>query len=109
MMVTNTGLLLDFLSWLTFPLILVFKLWLVKVCVKRAHDFGWGSWTAIFSLPPLINVVWVLVLAVVPGTRSRNRYGPSLFVEASPEILEVSTADRERDRARLVSIMDRSS
>jgi len=110
MLVRDIGLLVEYLSVFAFPFILIFKVWLAKICVKRAHDFGWGSWTAIFSLPPLINVVWVLVLAVVPGSRSRNRYGPSLVIfEASPETVETSTEDRERDRARLVTIMDRSS
>lgn len=74
--------------------------------VKRGHDFGANGWTLLLSIVPVVNVLWLLVLACVPGSPKGNRYGPTLGLpEGGPEGLPPDAVESERQRARLVALM----
>lgn len=77
--------------------------------IKRAHDFGVGTWSVFLVVIPLINTVWFLVLLFVPGTPAANRHGPRTIAPDRPVTPEYSPVDRERDRARLVAMMNRDT
>lgn len=71
--------------------------------IKRAHDFGASGWTVLLTLVPFANVLWFLVLALVPGRQGQNKYGD---VQGDAPVVEVRpVVDRQQDMARLVSMM----
>jgi uncharacterized membrane protein YhaH (DUF805 family) len=39
--------------------------------IQRAHDMGWGGWTVIALVIPLVALIWLLN----PGTPGPNRFG----------------------------------
>ena len=54
----------------------MFALWAsVALTVKRLHDIGKGGAFAVLVFVPLVSIVLLVVLALVPGTESPNRYG----------------------------------
>lgn len=72
-------------------------------CVKRAHDFGMGNWTALLALVPFVDAVWLLPLIFVPGSKGTNAHGPRPSATLQSDIAPAQ--DRERDRARLVAMV----
>lgn len=49
---------------------------LVSSVVRRLHDISYGGFAALVLLVPLANVVCVALLALLPGKRGSNRFGP---------------------------------
>lgn len=49
---------------------------LVSCVVRRLHDISYGGFAALVLLVPLANVVCVALLALWPGKRGANRFGP---------------------------------
>lgn len=39
--------------------------------IQRAHDMGWGGWTVLALIIPLVALIWLLN----PGTPGPNRFG----------------------------------
>lgn len=71
--------------------------------IKRAHDFGATGWTVLLTLLPFVNVLWFLVLALVPGKQGKNPHGD---VPEGPPVVDLRPAgDRAQDMARLASLM----
>jgi uncharacterized membrane protein YhaH (DUF805 family) len=49
----------------------------LALCVKRWHDRGKSGWWHLITFVPMIGVAWASgELALMPGTRGDNRYGP---------------------------------
>lgn len=48
----------------------------VAIVVKRLHDWDKSGWWALLGLLPYMNLVLVVVLGLVEGTRGPNQYGP---------------------------------
>lgn len=71
--------------------------------IKRAHDFGASGWTVLLTLLPFVNVLWFLVLALVPGKQAQNKHGD--VPEEAPVVDLRSAGDRAQDMARLASMM----
>lgn len=44
--------------------------------VRRLHDINLSGWFSLFSLIPLVNMLFGLVLLFIPGSQGTNRYGP---------------------------------
>ena len=63
------GMLAFFLFW---------RSWFVSIqfSVQRLHDIGWSGWLWLLNLVPFIGSFFPLVIMVVPGNTSANRYGP---------------------------------
>lgn len=53
-----------------------FMLISVQIGVQRLHDLGWSGWLWLLNLVPVVNSVFPLLMAVIPGNREANRYGP---------------------------------
>ena len=43
---------------------------------RRLHDMNLSGWLSLFSLIPLVNLLFGLVLLFIPGNDGTNRYGP---------------------------------
>lgn len=71
--------------------------------IKRAHDFGASGWTVLLTLLPFVNVLWFLVLALVPGKQAQNKHGD--VPDDAPVVDLRSAGDRAQDMARLASMM----
>jgi len=48
----------------------------VMIGVQRLHDIGWSGWLWLLNFVPLVGSVFALLMLVVPGTPTANRYGP---------------------------------
>lgn len=48
---------------------------LLAVTSRRAHDLGYSTWTILLLFVPFANVVYLVCLPFVKGTREGNRYG----------------------------------
>ncbi|MGY4533566.1 uncharacterized membrane protein YhaH (DUF805 family)/DNA-directed RNA polymerase subunit M/transcription elongation factor TFIIS [Pseudomonas sp. TE3786] len=48
---------------------------LVFFTAKRLHDIGWSAWFDLILLVPGINLLFILLLLILPGTAGANRYG----------------------------------
>lgn len=48
----------------------------ILVSVKRLHDIGWSGWLLLLHLVPVVNVIFPLLIILIPGTAGANRYGP---------------------------------
>lgn len=85
------------------------KIMYVFQAIKRARDFGVGAWSGILAAIPLVDLAWLVLLLCVPGTRAANRYGPRTTAPDRLVPAESTSMDRERDRARLVAMMNRDT
>ncbi|MBS1198429.1 MAG: hypothetical protein H6R18_2214 [Proteobacteria bacterium] len=64
-------------SWLLgLGAILLSFVYSIRLMVLRNHDIGWSGWLALVSLIPYVNALYSILLAVVPGNRGANDYGP---------------------------------
>lgn len=72
------------------PLIIVLAVYLfsqLAIIIKRLHDLGLTGWYALVLLIPIVpihpamlfglSVLLLIMLGVVPGSRTANRYGPA--------------------------------
>ncbi len=46
----------------------------VLLAIQRLHDFDASGWWSVLALAPLANLVLYLVLLIMPGTPSANRF-----------------------------------
>ena len=49
---------------------------LAVMSARRLHDMNASGWLSLFSLIPLVNFLFGLVLLCVPGEQGENRFGP---------------------------------
>ena len=52
-----------------------YAVFLVLQTIKRCHDMNWSGWWSILSLIPLANMVFGLLLVLIPGSRGGNDFG----------------------------------
>jgi uncharacterized membrane protein YhaH (DUF805 family) len=59
-----------------YPIIFL-VLYIIKVIqiIKRLHDTNLSGWYSVISLIPFINILFVLFLFFVDGTKGQNKYG----------------------------------
>ena len=43
--------------------------------VKRLHDFDFKGWSVLLLFVPVIGILWLLAIALIPGTKGKNRFG----------------------------------
>lgn len=48
----------------------------VQIGAQRLHDIGWSSWFLLLNLVPVVGSFFPLVMLLMPGKASANRYGP---------------------------------
>jgi uncharacterized membrane protein YhaH (DUF805 family) len=48
----------------------------IAVTVRRLHDTNRTGWWILINFLPLIGGLWLLVLTVLDGTPTSNRFGP---------------------------------
>ncbi|HRK56447.1 MAG TPA: DUF805 domain-containing protein [Burkholderiaceae bacterium] len=44
--------------------------------IKRCHDLNWSGWLWLLAILPIVNLIFVLMLLLIPGKKTANRYGP---------------------------------
>lgn len=47
----------------------------VLIVMQRLHDIGWTGWLCVLHLIPVVQLVFSILLMVIPGTKGANRYG----------------------------------
>lgn len=47
--------------------------------VKRLHDLGWPIGLIILLFVPMVTVIFLLTLAIMPGSQETNSHGPPPF------------------------------
>ena len=47
----------------------------ILLAIQRLHDFNASGWWAVLNLVPFANLVFYLVLLIMPGTPGPNRFG----------------------------------
>ena len=47
------------------------------IAIKRCHDLGLPGLFVLLFLVPIFGVLWLIALAVIPGSPDANRYGPA--------------------------------
>jgi hypothetical protein len=53
-----------------------FGFWIaLATCAKRWHDLDNSGWMTLWLLVPFVNFLFILFLAIAPGTAEANRYG----------------------------------
>jgi uncharacterized membrane protein YhaH (DUF805 family) len=62
------------LFWLPSPLSIALFLFMLPFCIRRLHDLNLSGWW-ILLCHPLVNFGAFLVLTMMPGSTSANRYG----------------------------------
>lgn len=50
---------------------------LFVMAVKRCHDIGLAGSFALLLLLPFISLLWLILLAIIPGKDGPNLYGPA--------------------------------
>jgi uncharacterized membrane protein YhaH (DUF805 family) len=43
---------------------------------QRLHDAGWSGWLLLLNLVPYLGSIFPLLMVVIPGNKTANRYGP---------------------------------
>lgn len=61
---------------LAFILVVVLAIATVLFMIQRLHDIGWSGWLWLLTLVPFVGSIFPLVIMVVPGNATANRYGP---------------------------------
>lgn len=51
----------------------------LALCVKRLHDLGWSVGVIIFLFVPMVSMVFLLILAIMPGLQETNQHGSPPF------------------------------
>lgn len=47
----------------------------IQFSIKRLHDIGWSGWLLLISLVPVLGGIFQLLILLIPGSNSSNRYG----------------------------------
>ncbi|MBL4725666.1 MAG: DUF805 domain-containing protein [Rhizobiaceae bacterium] len=55
----------------------------LALCAKRLHDLGWSIGVIIFLFVPPVAMVFLLILAIMPGSQETNPHGPPPFPDKS--------------------------
>lgn len=71
--------LIGLLSSVLFTLIIVssflfFFIFLLSLIIRRVHDFNYSGWLALLVFVPFINIIFSLILLMIPGTPGANRF-----------------------------------
>jgi uncharacterized membrane protein YhaH (DUF805 family) len=63
------------------PAVLIVAVIILRAEVSRFHDVGWSGWFVLLMFVPLLNLIIFLLLVLVPGQKTGNKYGdpPLLF------------------------------
>jgi uncharacterized membrane protein YhaH (DUF805 family) len=63
------------------PVVLIVAIIILSTEVSRFHDIGWSGWFVLLMFVPLLNLIIFLLLVLVPGQKTNNKYGdpPLLF------------------------------
>jgi uncharacterized membrane protein YhaH (DUF805 family) len=61
--------------------VLIVAVIILRAEVSRFHDIGWSGWFILLMFVPLVNLIIFLLLVLVPGQKTGNKYGdpPLLF------------------------------
>lgn len=52
---------------------------LLALCTKRLHDLGWSVGAIALLFVPPVMMVFLLILAIMPGSQETNAHGPPPF------------------------------
>lgn len=55
----------------------------LALCIKRLHDLGWSVGVIVFLFVPMVSMVFLLILAIMPGLQETNQHGPPPFLDKS--------------------------
>jgi uncharacterized membrane protein YhaH (DUF805 family) len=63
------------------PVVLIVAVIILRAEVSRFHDIGWSGWFVLLMFVPLLNLIIFLLLVLVPGQKTVNKYGepPLIF------------------------------
>jgi uncharacterized membrane protein YhaH (DUF805 family) len=48
----------------------------IQLGVRRLHDIGWSGWLLLISMIPAVGSIFSIILLLVPGSKTVNRFGP---------------------------------
>lgn len=51
----------------------------LALSAKRLHDLGWSIGVIILLFVPMVTMVFLLILAIMPGSQETNPHGPPPF------------------------------
>ena len=51
----------------------------LALSAKRLHDLGWSIGVIILLFVPMVTMVFLLILAIMPGSQETNSHGPPPF------------------------------
>jgi len=64
--------------YISLSIIFIATLWpFLSVTIKRLHDIDLTGWFSLIALVPYINLLFVLLVGLVPGNKATNKYGPN--------------------------------
>ena len=73
--------------------------YLTAAVVRRLHDIGYAGIAALFLIIPGVQLIVLVILGLVPGTKGLNRFGPDpLAVMTLGDAVPTSAARREAPR-----------
>lgn len=56
------------------------SLWgVLALSAKRLHDLGWSIGVIVLLFVPMVTAVFLLILAIMPGSQEANPHGPPPF------------------------------
>lgn len=59
------------------PAILSWGILIFLVTISRLRDVDWNSALVLITIVPIINIIFIIILCLVPGTPGPNKYGPT--------------------------------
>lgn len=62
-------------GFLAFILCIGFLIASILITVQRLHDLGWSGWLWLLNLVPFVGSFFPLLLVLMPGNQTANRYG----------------------------------
>lgn len=51
----------------------------LALSAKRLHDLGWSIGVIVLLFVPMVTMVFLLILAIMPGSQETNPHGPPPF------------------------------
>lgn len=64
----------------------------INLHIKRFHDINMSGWWTLLILLPYINLLVFLIIAFIPGTKGKNRFGDNP-VEVKEEVYKKKEID----------------